>query len=618
LKRRRPDIRSLSFAAFVAAFLAIPGAGLHAEPSPRRFLVIYEFHSSLVANIEIAQGIEERLAEALPTEREIYSVYLDSARFPSNRSSAHFLGQLEDNFSGMSFDAVLAIGPAALTFALENRGHLAPDAPIVFTGIAGDKINEADLPPDVGGVYRSYDMAQIVKFAMELQPEARQIVVMSGTAGFDRTLAERAREALGSRFAGLPVSHVSDLPLAGYVEAARGYDSDTILLVLTILRDATGRAMLPVDAAEAIAAVSAAPTYGFHSTFLQAGVTAGHVTTFPDIGRLLADQALDAIEVGGRTRLPVTEAPATNVVNWPQLIRFGIDTNLVPPDTMRMFYTTPVWQRYRREIALALTVLLLQSATIAALVVQMRRRNRAAQELEAGRLALTHAARSSQLGQLSGAIAHELNQPLTAILSNAEAGARLLDAEPPDLAEISEILTDIAEDDRRAANIIVQLRRLMKEGDVEFEQIDLNEVVSETLGLSHSELVARQTDVEFRRGKEQVPVLGNFTQLQQVVLNLLLNAADAMRDLAPGQRHVLFETRILADGTRQLAVSDNGPGLSAESASDAFKPFVTSRPDGLGLGLSICRSIAKAHGGTLAFQHDVESGARIILALPEP
>lgn len=158
----------------------------------------------------------------------------------------------------------------------------------------------------------------------------------------------------------------------------------------------------------------------------------------------------------------------------------------------------------------------------------------------------------------------------------------------------------------------------MKEGDVEFEQIDLNEVVSETLALSHSELVARHTNVEFRRGKEQVPVLGNFTQLQQIVLNLLLNAADAMRDLAPGQRHVLVETRMLADGTRQLAVSDHGPGLSAEAASDAFKPFVTSRPDGLGLGLSICRSIAKAHGGTLAFEHDVEIGARIVLALPEP
>ena len=616
--RRRSKIWCFLFGPILTTLLAYSVAGVHADTSPRRFLVIFEHHSSLIANIEIAKGIEERLAEALPTEREIYSVYLDSARFPGNPQSAPFLRLLEDNFSGMTFDAVLAVGPKALSFALDNRDHLAPGAPILFTGIAGDKINYADLPPDVGGVYRAYDMAQIVEFAMKLQPEARQIVVMSGTANFDRDLAERARNALGTRFAGLPVSHISDLPLAGYVDAARDYDSDTILLILTILQDATGRAMLPRDAAWAIAAASGAPTYGFHSTFLQAGVTGGHVTTFPDIGRILADEALAAIEDGGRTRLPIAKAPATNVVNWPQLARFDINTDLVPADTVRLFYTTPAWQRYRREIALAVTVLLLQSITIAALVVQMRRRKRAAQELEAGRLALAHAARSSQLGQLSGAIAHELNQPLTAILANAEAGSRLLSSEIPDLAEISEILSDIADDDRRAASIIVQLGRLMKEGEVELERIDLNEVVSETLNLLHSELVARRTDVEFRRGKGPVPILGNFTQLQQVVLNLLLNAADSMKELPPAQRHVLFETRVISDGTRQLVVSDRGPGLTKEVAVDAFKPFVTSRPDGLGLGLSICRSIATAHGGTLVFEDDVESGARIILALPEP
>jgi hypothetical protein len=294
----------------VAAFLALLGTGLLADKPPRRFLVIYELHSSLVANIEIASGIEDKLAEALPAEREVYSVYLDSARFPGNPTSAHFLNLLKDSFSRMIFDAVLAVGPAALSFALEHRDNLAPGVPILFTGIAGEEINEADLPPNVGGVYRAYDMAKLVEFAMKLRPDARRIVVMSGSAGFDRRLVERARRALGTQFANLPVFHISDLPLAGYVEAARGYDSNTILIILTILRDATGQAMLPNDAAREIASVSGAPTFGFHSTFLQAGVTGGHVTTFPDIGRLLANEALAAIEGEGRRRLQIAEAPA--------------------------------------------------------------------------------------------------------------------------------------------------------------------------------------------------------------------------------------------------------------------------------------------------------------------
>ena len=618
LERWEEDARRLLTGAILTALLSVAPQGLFAETAPRRFLVIYEHDSSLIANAEVAAGIEERLAEALPTDREIYSIYLDSARFPRNLTSPHLLGLIRDNFAGMTFDAVLAVGPVSLTFALEHRAELAPDAPILFNAVAGDAANEVDLPPDVGGVLRTYDMGNAIDFAMELQPGARRIVVMSGTAGFDRDMMGRAKAALGDEFAGLTVSYVSDLPLDGYVAAARGYDRDTILLLLTFLRDSTGRSMVPRDAAAAIAATSGAPTYGFYRTYLQGGVMAGHVTTYEDVGRILASEALAAIGNRSGHKLPVVEAPAANLVNWPQLARYGIDQRRVPPDTVRLFYEPPVWQRYRREIALATVVLLLQAATIAALVVQMRRRKRAASDLEAGRIELAHAARASQLGQLSGAIAHELNQPLSAILSNAQAGSLILGSETPDLAEIAEILSDIAEDDRRAADIIVQLRRMMKEGDVTFARIDLNEVVAATLDLLRSELVARRTDVEFRRAKGPVPVLGNFTQLQQVVLNVLLNAADAMKDLPPAQRHVVFETSILDGGTRQLVVSDRGPGLTEEAATNAFKPFVTSRPEGLGLGLSICRSIAKAHGGTLAFEHGTEAGARIVLALPEP
>ncbi len=604
--------------AVLMALLADAAQVLHADTSPRRFLVIYEYDTSLIANIEIAQGIEEKLSEALPTEREIYSVYLDTARFPGNPTSQHFLRLLKDNFAGMTFDAVLAIGRGALSFALERRAELAPGAPILFNAIAGEGIDEADLPPDVGGILQNYDIARAVEFAMELQPAARQVVVMSGSAGFDRNMEQRAQKALGTVFAGLPVSYVSGLPLAGFVAAARGYGRDTILLLLTILQDSSGQTIIPRDAAKAIAATSGAPTYGFYSTYLQAGITAGQVTSYRDVGRILASEARSSTKNGSDSRLPIVDAPAANMVNWPQLARFGIDEDRVPPGTSRLFYEPPAWQRYRRGIALAAMVLLLQSVTIGALIVEMRRRKHAAQELEAGQLALARAARSSQLGQLSGAIAHELNQPLTAILSNAEAGTRLLQAEPPNLAEISEILSDIATDDRRAAEIIVQLRRMMKEGKVGFSPIDLNEAVSATLRLLSSELIARSTTVEFRRGPRGIPVLGNMTQLQQVVLNLLMNAAEAMKDLPPAQRRILCETHILGDGRRALTVSDNGPGVSAEAAAEAFRPFVTSRPEGLGLGLSIGRSIARAHGGTLDFDLGAQSGARIVLVLPEP
>jgi C4-dicarboxylate-specific signal transduction histidine kinase len=223
-----------------------------------------------------------------------------------------------------------------------------------------------------------------------------------------------------------------------------------------------------------------------------------------------------------------------------------------------------------------------------------------------------------QLGELSGAVAHELNQPLTSILANAEAGAQLIARDPVDLEEIAAILADIAEDDRRAAGIIVELRRLMARGEAEFEDLDLNDVALATMRLLQSELLVREVAIETDLFRGALPVRGSRAQLKQVLQNLMLNAADAMADQAPGTRRMTVTTALRADGWRELAVRDHGPGLAAEIARDPFRPFATTKATGLGLGLSICRTIVQAHGGHLGFDETVGRGARAVLALPSP
>ena len=234
------------------------------------------------------------------------------------------------------------------------------------------------------------------------------------------------------------------------------------------------------------------------------------------------------------------------------------------------------------------------------------------------RLELAHLSRTSQLGELSGAFAHELNQPLTAILSNAEAGSRLLARKSPDIEELKNILFDIVEDDKRAADVITQLRRLMVKGETELVRMNLNEAVTATIALSRSELLARETKLDFSREQTELPVKGNLAQLQQIILNLLLNAAEAMSKMAPSERVIFVQTRQREDGFRELAVLDRGPGLSPDMLANAFKPFVSTKDKGLGLGLAICRSIAQAHGGTLQFDEPGSFGARVVLALPPP
>jgi C4-dicarboxylate-specific signal transduction histidine kinase len=156
----------------------------------------------------------------------------------------------------------------------------------------------------------------------------------------------------------------------------------------------------------------------------------------------------------------------------------------------------------------------------------------------------------------------------------------------------------------------------MVKGEAKLDPIDLNEAVTATIALARSELLARQTKCDFQRAQPYLPVRGNLVQLQQVILNLILNATDAMSQLAPSERQIAITTRRRDDGFRELAILDRGPGLAPEMRTKAFKPFVSTKPNGLGLGLAICRSIALAHGGTLKFDEQRTNGAQIILALP--
>ena len=216
--------------------------------------------------------------------------------------------------------------------------------------------------------------------------------------------------------------------------------------------------------------------------------------------------------------------------------RWGIDLASLPKDAELRFYEPTAWERYRPLILGALGVIILQTATIAALIIQDRRRSRVEQELSLERLELAHLSPRTQLGELSGAFAHELNQPLTSILANAEAGARLLKRVPPDTEELKDIFGDIVEEDKRAASVIAQLRQLIVKGETTLDPMDLNEAVTATIALARSELVARQTKWDFDREQQALPVRGNLAQLQQVVLNLILNATDAMSHLAPSER----------------------------------------------------------------------------------
>jgi C4-dicarboxylate-specific signal transduction histidine kinase len=220
------------------------------------------------------------------------------------------------------------------------------------------------------------------------------------------------------------------------------------------------------------------------------------------------------------------------------------------------------------------------------------------------------------LGGLAGAFAHELAQPLTSILANAEAALQIALHETAIPEEIREILRDIIRDDVRAAEMIRRLRALLAPGKTSRQSVDLNELVRDVLTLVRADLVARGVVLTLQLTPQEALVAGDAVQLQQVLLNLIVNACEAMSARPPGERQLTVSTRVLEDRrTIECAVADRGHGIPEDALECIFEPFVTTRPHGLGLGLAICRSIAEAHGGRLVAANAPDCGAVFRLRL---
>lgn len=227
---------------------------------------------------------------------------------------------------------------------------------------------------------------------------------------------------------------------------------------------------------------------------------------------------------------------------------------------------------------------------------------------------LAHLSRVTTLGELSGALAHELRQPLAAILINAQAARRLLSRDPVDLAELRAALDDIIANDRRAGTVIERLRDLLKKGDGTFETLDLNDVVRDVLALTNSDLLARRVSVTTSL-TSTLPVRGDRVQLQQVLLNLILNACESMSATAIDER-LLTVTTETENGFASMSVADRGVGIPDDQLTAVFEPFVTFRERGLGLGLAISRSIVVAHGGQIVAENNTDRGATFRCMLP--
>ncbi len=288
-----------------------------------------------------------------------------------------------------------------------------------------------------------------------------------------------------------------------------------------------------------------------------------------------------------------------------------------------MFREPTIWDRYRAWIIGGLSICILQALLITGLLANLVKRHRAERSLRQAEKQARHhreqinlLSRVSVLGEMTASLAHELNQPLSGIVTNADAGMRLIDRGKEDPATLREILVDVEADGRRAHDIIHNVRNTIKKGDPTRRRINLNELVTNVVHVVRPDAVAYSCEIETSLAKDLPLIEVDPIQIQQVLVNLVSNALDAMRQTPPNQRKVEISTAGNGDGEVRLSVRDHGTGIRSEVHEQLFDHFFTTKEQGLGMGLAIVRSIVESHGGKIHAENVADGGARFYFTLP--
>jgi signal transduction histidine kinase len=607
------------FEVFVVSFaaLVIGGHAVAAQEPARRVLLLYPYDNARPFSEIAGAAIRRQLIEKSPSKIEIDISFLDLSRFPADadeRRSAHYLAE---KYSGKPLDLIIPLGTEAERFAVKYRDIFAPKVPVVFCCVTPELAAASGRPADVTGNYGEFDAGKTIGLAQQLQPDAKSLIIISGSSEIDgRWMAELRKEIspfenrfnteywIGVRYETL-LERVAHLP------------PETIVVFVTLYADGTGRAFVPAQVVESLAKVATAPIYGPSDTYLGRGVVGGYMDSFELMGVGAADTALEIL--AGKDPKTVTPRPSLSHrfrVDARRLLRWNFSERNLPKDSVVAFGQPTLWEEHRNLVLATIFVILLQAILITALLIQVRRRRRA----EAASLtALSDLARVSRLttiGEMTASIAHEINQPLGAIVTNGEAGLRWLGNATPDLGEVRAVLTRIVGNGHRASQVIGRIRAMIKKDIDERVLIDLNEVVEEVLGFARGEINDYNVVLRTQLQGDLPKIFADRIQLQQVVLNLVLNGIDAMASIDDRERRLLIRSEQEYSSTVKLSVEDAGKGVDSNIRDRIFEAFFTTKSRGMGMGLSICRSIIASHGGGLTVSAGSPYGAVFQIELP--
>ena len=581
----------------------------------KRVLLIHTSNRLSDTIIAVESGLHQVL-DANPAQPvEIFSEFLDEPRFGGDRYELTVTTYLHDKYADRPLDAVVVGGDAALEFMLRHRDRLFPGVPVLHLGVTPLALQSmSPIPPDVVGVPMVWDFAGTVALALKWRPRATHLVIVTGASiqdDWEPVISPQIAPILGH----VQAEYLVGLPPPELQKRLRALRSDSVVLTMGFHRDRDGRFYVLGDSIALIVAASSAPVYTAAEFALGSGVVGGRMLSYEGTGRQYG-QILESLFAGQPDwrRMPKSN-PSSLQVDWRQVKRWGIDPRQIPPDAIVSFRPPTLWQAYRDAVVGAVTVILLLSGLIVSLLLERRRRRTAEIAVRQQHTALEHASRLAVAGELTAAIAHEINQPLGAAQTNADAAELILQAGGNRREDLLRIVGRIRKDTLRASEVIKRLRTLLARNEARRQPLDLNGVLADVEVFLRPELERRDMALVLRPATTPARILGDETQIQQVLINLIMNAMDASANASVDRRTIVVQVEFVA-GTYSISVKDQGSGFADGDLSKLFDSFFSTKRTGMGLGLPIARRIVEAHGGTIKAENASGGGAVFHVQLP--
>lgn len=588
----------------------------------KNILILFAFSPSTPAYQIISDGIRIRLAEAFGDSFTLHSEYLETERYPQDGYPQERFDVYNEKYKSVHLNLLICIGIDIVPTIKKHASFQLVQIPAIVVDF---DFTESDYPIET----RLNDKTAVVQFrvnarkaistALGLFPGTESVYFFSGVAKSDRlmfSLAQKASEKLDS---GIQVHLFNDISMDEVLQTVRDLPGNSLVIVPSFTVDNKQVTYFNPEAIRLISKVAKAPVFTFTNMGFGEGAIGGYLLSYNKVGLRAGETAVNILKgIDPQSFIFTEENFYEFVFDARKLQQWNLTgSRLLPEECEIKFEEVSFFGRYKLYITAGILFILLQTLMIISLVRLNGKQKRVTNQLiesENRFRELIREDRILRLSQLTASLSHELNQPLTAILSTAQAGIRFIDSNNQDAELMKELFSNIAEDDKRTAAILSSIRGMMKLEIREKERINLNLLIEEILEIHKSEFVNNRIKLNKILAEPSVCIIADGVQIKQVIMNLITNAIQSIDKSSKADRQIMVREEV-TDGQVSVFISDTGDGIPNHILEKIFTPFLTSKKSGTGIGLAISRSIIEDHQGRIWAENNPGRGATFAFSL---